>query len=266
MRQSSPQLALRRIDWLLIALVAGISLSLFLPTAALLHAFCLGFFLYALWEKKWELFPALLVLTLLFFSYSYLPEFLLQMPTAHFLIPVLLTLVICAAFKPLKPQLAWCGKGEVDPISWLIAAAISLIASAALLLWAATTNNLGAGAGMVKELVGIPLWFLLFVGVPAFALINAFVEEAVYRGFLQQALMVRLPGRDYLVLALQASAFAAAHYFSGFPNGLVGYGMTFLYALSLGYLRLRTGGVLVPFLAHVTADLVIGYTLVLLAA
>jgi membrane protease YdiL (CAAX protease family) len=52
----------------------------------------------------------------------------------------------------------------------------------------------------------------------------------------------------------------------GFPNGAIGYGMAFGYALVLGYLRLRTDGLLAPVAAHVIADLTIGFILVTLAA
>ena len=62
---------------------------------------------------------------------------------------------------------------------------------------------------------------------------------------------------------LQAGAFAAVHFGVGFPNGLFGYAMVLVYGLALGLLRHRTKGMLAPYLAHVIADLTIGYFLVL---
>ena len=62
-------------------------------------------------------------------------------------------------------------------------------------------------------------------------------------------------------MILQASAFAILHFAAGFPNGIAGYLMTFVYGLILGYLRERTGGLLAPYVTHVVADLVIGYFL-----
>jgi membrane protease YdiL (CAAX protease family) len=68
-----------------------------------------------------------------------------------------------------------------------------------------------------------------------------------------------------LELLLQASAFAALHYQAGFPRGVAGVALTFVYGLVLGVLRCRTGGLLIPFLTHVLTDLVILAIVVALA-
>lgn len=215
--------------------------------------------------KKWEIYPSALVLAVLFLGPTIYPDFFWQVPTLPYLVPVAVTLFLVLIFRQARPELRWIRRGEIDFVSWLLIAATSLMASVALLLWAAWTDNLGAGAELVKELKDIPLWFLLFVGIPGFALVNALAGEAVYRGFLQESLEARLGGRTSLILTLQASAFAAAHFWTGFPNGKIGYVMMFTYALMLGFLRMRTNGILAPFLTHLMADLVIGYTLILLA-
>ena len=91
---------------------------------------------------------------------------------------------------------------------------------------------------------------------------NAFAEEVVYRGVMQEALS-RVFKQKSIVLVLQASTFAAIHFAVGFPNGFLGYLMVFVYGFVLGYLRVRTNGMLAPYLAHVIADLAIGYFLCL---
>ena len=68
-------------------------------------------------------------------------------------------------------------------------------------------------------------------------------------------------GSAICVVTLQASAFAAAHVLLGFPNGRLGYLMVFVYGTMLGYLRVRSKGMLAPYLTHVLADLTIGYFL-----
>jgi len=82
-----------------------------------------------------------------------------------------------------------------------------------------------------------PLWLL----VPAalvFSLVNAAFEEAVYRGVLQGALnTARLTAPA--VLILQAVAFAALHFRAGFPRGIGGLGLRFVYGVLLGELRPR---------------------------
>ncbi len=52
---------------------------------------------------------------------------------------------------------------------------------------------------------------------------------------------------------MTAVAFGVAHV-NGVPNGLVGILLAAVWALMLSYLRLRTGGMLATYLAHVVAD------------
>jgi membrane protease YdiL (CAAX protease family) len=129
---------------------------------------------------------------------------------------------------------------------------------AALLIWANWTDSLGIGTQLMQGITSqYPMWLILIIGIPFFALVNAFAEEVVYRGVLQGALMQVFPQMP-VVLVLQTSAFAAFHFAIGFPNGWVGYGMVFVWGLMLGYLRIRTSGMLVPYIAHVIADVTIG--------
>jgi membrane protease YdiL (CAAX protease family) len=247
------------------ALVLLISLCLPLGTGTPLRFGCLVLLLWVLLAGRWEILPATFLLFCLFVGPLFYPELVWRVPTLPFLLPLAATFGLCAFFPGLRRQLRWLRKGEVDSISLFLAVLTSLLAASALLLWAVWTDNLGAGAGMVQELKGVPAWFLVTLGVPLFACVNALAEEFVYRGFLLDALEKQFPGRTALPLALQATAFAAAHFVAGFPNGKLGYLMAFVYALMLGHLRQRTKGLLAPVLTHVTADLVIGFTLVVLA-
>jgi len=60
-----------------------------------------------------------------------------------------------------------------------------------------------------------------------------------------------------LPVFLQAIAFSALHLQGGFPRGVVGVGLAFVYGLLLGALRRRAGGLLAPWVAHVFTDLAI---------
>jgi uncharacterized protein len=113
---------------------------------------------------------------------------------------------------------------------------------------------------MMKSFQAIPLRFIIVLVIPIFALLNALGEELVYRGILQEALLQTM--HPYAAIILQSTAFAAVHYTTGFPNGILGYGMVMIYGIMLGFLRLRTKGMLAPYLAHLIADLCIGYFLV----
>jgi hypothetical protein len=155
----------------------------------------------------------------------------------------------------------WFRRGNLDPAAWILTLVTALVSVAALAAWATWTDNLGVGTRMVQGFHAYPRWLILCCGVPLFALTNGFVEEAVFRGVVQEAL-ARAFNRPLVMLVLQASVFAALHYAAGFPNGKMGYLMVLVYGWMLGYLRLRTNGLLSPWLAHVVSDLAIGYMLV----
>ena len=225
----------------------------------------LVFFLVALYRRAWPLVPCALLLFFMYVASRYYPHWVWRVPTAGFFVPLLLMFLCCLPFARLRARFLWLRKGNLDQVSWSLVALTSLVSALALILWALWTDYLGVATQMMAPLRETPRWFSYLVIVPGFALANAAAEELVYRGVLQDALELAFPTRAWLVLGLQASAFAAAHLQAGFPNGLMGYAMTFVYAVMLGYLRQRTRGMLAPWVAHVMADAVIGVTLVLLA-
>jgi membrane protease YdiL (CAAX protease family) len=92
--------------------------------------------------------------------------------------------------------------------------------------------------------------------VPAgggFALANAAMEEAVFRGAILDALD-RTLGNPATALGLQAVLFGLLHYRAGFPNGWWGVALASLYGLALGWLRRASGGMTAPWVAHAGAD------------
>jgi membrane protease YdiL (CAAX protease family) len=86
---------------------------------------------------------------------------------------------------------------------------------------------------------------LLLVMFFAFGL-AAWVEENLFRGFLQPLLAKRMS--LWLAILVQAAVFSAAHV--GFHNNLLDFGATFVAGLILGLLRGRQSSLLAPFLAH----------------
>lgn len=254
------------LGWVLLAFLALVSGGILLEAYSAVR-WGAGLFLAAVVIRRdWELLPAALLLFLLFQGNTWLPEKLTSLPTAPFLIPFLLTVLFCLPFPWFRAAFAWLRKGEPDQVTWLLTGLTSLLSALALILWALWTDYLGIASQMLSTFREVPFWFMVLVAIPGFALLNAFAEEVVYRGVIQDALGKRFGNGLPLVLGAQASAFAAAHYASGFPNGKLGYLMTFAYALVLGYLRERSNGMLAPYVAHVAADLVIGLTLLLLSA
>jgi membrane protease YdiL (CAAX protease family) len=144
------------------------------------------------------------------------------------------------------PGLGRLGIGEIYAVVALV------VVSATILLifhqWA--PPQLGPAAAVLASLEPAAL---AAVGL-AFAMLNAFVEEVLFRGVILHHLTHALGA--WLAVLAQALAFGMLH-LDGYPYGPVGVALTFAYALLLGALRLRSGGLLAVWIAHVCADVVI---------
>ncbi len=115
---------------------------------------------------------------------------------------------------------------------------------------------------VVSRLPEVHIAVLVIAGI-AFACLNASGEEAIWRGVGMRALRASgVPQAPALIL--QAASFGLVH-IHGFPRGWVGVGLATIYGLMMGVLRVRSRGLLVPWVAHVFADLVIFAVLAALA-
>ncbi len=145
-----------------------------------------------------------------------------------------------------------------DRLVLVLAAGTIVAAGTALVLWTLATHP--AAPPYLAELQRYPSW-LAILGVIGFALVNPIWEEALFRGVVLEDL-IAVWGAIPAVIG-QAVLFGAAHW-SGFPSGWIGVLMAAAWGLMLGILRLRTHGIAVPYLVHVTANAVIGSLAVLL--
>jgi membrane protease YdiL (CAAX protease family) len=135
--------------------------------------------------------------------------------------------------------------GRVPLWGTLVCAAVTPIA---LLLWFGLfrpdLSNITAGIPKVGPVV-------LALGGIGFAVITALGEELIWRGVVQTRLTALLPARE--AIFLQALSFGAAHA-HGFPRGVVGVALAGGWAIGLGMLRHKAGGLLASTLAHIVAD------------
>jgi len=97
---------------------------------------------------------------------------------------------------------------------------------------------------------------VLAVGVVLFSVVNAALEEFVYRGVILHALDTALKHRTLAVL-LQAIVFGIVH-IHGFPRGVFGAVLATLYGIMMAIVRRLSGGLMAPWLAHIFADVTIG--------
>lgn len=156
---------------------------------------------------------------------------------------------LAIAFVPrLRPLTGW-SRGEIR-IGLVLLVAVS--SAAALVTWVLTAHpDLEQAMAMVPE--ASPM--LLVLGAVGFAIVNATLEELAFRGVLQSSL-TKATGSMPLAIVIQAVAFGLAH-LHGVPNGWLGVAMAGTWALVLGWVRVRSRGLVTPILGHIVADLVI---------
>ncbi|QBI18821.1 CPBP family intramembrane metalloprotease [Egibacter rhizosphaerae] len=159
---------------------------------------------------------------------------------------------------------AWAPLGRPDPATWLLTAVTILASASALLAWAWLADlDTPVRRAFLEQLNELPIW-VVAAWLVAFPLVNAAVEEIIYRGVVQGALQQTLGKATWAVL-LQAVVFGGAHY-HGNPGGFAGVVLATGYGAMLGVIRLRSRGLLAPWIAHVCADITIAVVLLSLLA
>ena len=167
-------------------------------------------------------------------------------------------LVVYAAFvlaiPNLRKSVLWMRPGRLDAGILLKVLVLMILSSTALVGWAIFCKpDLSPSRANIPSM---PLWILPLAGL-AFAVINAAVEEAIFRGIILQALDSAL-GAGITPVVIQGLVFGWMHYSEvGFPKGALGVAMAFIYGLLLGFLRNHSQGMAAPWLAHTGADMTV---------
>jgi len=172
-----------------------------------------------------------------------------------------LVYLVLARFVPqLSGAGRWARAGSIDRTTVWLSIAFTVTAATALLLWHEVVRP--DLRDLYETFVPEVSPWLLVVGAVLFASINAAVEEAAYRGVVQDALegVVSAP----LAVSGQAIAFGALH-IHGFPRGVLGVALASVYGVMMGVVRHRSRGLLAPWIAHVFTDLAIVSILLFLA-
>jgi len=160
---------------------------------------------------------------------------------------------------PMRRSLVWLRVGKFNFGSVALMVGIVVVSAIAVILWTHWVPQNAAIHGRI--LPGNVPGYLVPVYMGAFAIVNSLIEEIIWRGVMLTALDAAF-GVGVLSLLLQAVQFGLAHYRGGFPNGWSGTGLTFLFGLAMGVLRRRSGGLLVPWIAHAAADFTIVWLVV----
>ena len=164
-----------------------------------------------------------------------------------------LALVATAVLLRARGQLgrwrAWLRLGRVDRTSIGMVVAVQVVSVAALLTWTRLFD--GELTAVYADAARDAGPLLAGVGGVLFLVVNGLVEDSLFFGVLLSAASRTLP--TWAALALSATVFGLAH-LHGIPNGAVGVLMAGSWAVLLAGLRLRTGGMLATYAAHVVAD------------
>jgi len=251
-----------RIDATVVILVV-IAIGMHAPIAGLHHWAAAGFATCLILALAFRLNGAvhsalLATLAVVMATIPLLSQTIGPLPVLPLLIPLVISTLLIAMSRETRSELSWLRLGEVTMSMWLLVGATGIVSAVGLVVWALWTDNFGIGAQMVAGVSHLPVVALVLIVIPMFAAFNAVTEETIFRGVLYTS-VARSSQSVWFANVVQAVAFAALHFEMGFPNGWVGYGMLTVYALVLGYLRIQTGGLLASVVAHIIADLVIGY-------
>lgn len=148
----------------------------------------------------------------------------------------------------------WFRRGTMNRSALWLTAAIVPVSALALVMWSRVVGEDGSGHDSYRQLLADQGPVVVVLGALAFSFVNAAAEECAYNGVAQRAFGRDMRGAVAVVLA--AVMFGASHWY-GFPSGWWGVLLAAGYGLVLSALRHVSHGLLLPWVAHVLADLTI---------
>ena len=174
----------------------------------------------------------------------------------YLLAPLAAYALIVAVVPQLRRGVVWLRVGQLDAVVIGATALVIVATSAVLVLWFMLVRpDVGDLADQIPHVGPVEL-VLLGVG---FSVLNALMEEAAFRGVIQEALTAEW-GAAWAV-SLQGVFFGVIHA-QGFPRGIDGMVVASVYGVALGLLRLRSRGMAASCVAHICADATIFILLV----
>ena len=145
--------------------------------------------------------------------------------------------------------------GTLSFQDFCLALAISAVSVVILLIWFRLTDpDVSNLSEQIPDIGPLAMVGLAIV----FSIVNAVLEETVWRGAIQSWLTTIISAPAAILL--QAISFGAPH-LHGFPNGILGIFLATCYGVLLGALAQKTNGLAAPLAAHIFTDLAIFYIL-----
>jgi len=164
------------------------------------------------------------------------------------LVPFLVYLFLVACLPGLRSTMCWFRLGRISVASVGATVGLMALTTLALVIFQSTVRPDVRSYGAALQLHAFG--GVVTAGV-VFAVVNATLEELVFRGVLFDAVQSQW-GASVTVVAT-ALLFGVGHV-RGYPSGALGAFFATLFGLVLGTLRLWTGGLALPIVAHMGAD------------
>jgi len=158
---------------------------------------------------------------------------------------------------------AFLSPGSITTPLITVTAALCFVTVIALETWSRCVRRKHGGIQAILEGSIQNAYF-----IPVFAGVNAFIEEAEYRGVILCALLspdvapnnpISISTKGIAACLFQAILFGLDHYHGGFPSGVSGFILVTGWGFVLGLLRCLSGGILLSYAIHIVADATIGF-------
>ena len=155
-------------------------------------------------------------------------------------------LVVCV--PRLRRSMGWLRVGRLSTVSVAVTVATMVLTVLTLVLFhnAVQPDVRGYRTALPFDALGGGV-----VAGVVFTIVNATLEEFVFRGVLFDASQSQRG--NGVTLAATALLFGLGH-LHGYPPGVLGACLAALFGLAMGGLRLWTGGLVLPIIAHMAAD------------
>jgi membrane protease YdiL (CAAX protease family) len=162
--------------------------------------------------------------------------------------PFVAYFALVALLPPLRRSFDWLHVGRITPSSLAVTSLLILVTVSVLVIFQRKfhPDPRVFGSGLPFDSLGV-----VFLSAVSFAVVNSILEELVFRGIMFDALESQW-GVVFSIL-VTAIAFGIGH-LHGYPPGVPGAILAGVYGLALGGLRVWTGGLALPILAHIGAD------------
>lgn len=191
------------------------------------------------------------LLLLMFAGTRFVPAFNQSWPWG-LLAPLIGYFIVALCVPTLRRSMVWLRPGRVTPLP-LVFTLVVIIVAGLVLLAVVRPQNAGHRAFLPFE----QSCGLLGAGC-LFSVCNALREEFFFRGILLDSLD-SIWGK-WAAIGISSIIFGLAH-LHGVPSGVAGVCLATFYGMALAGLRFWTDGLLLPIVAHITADGIIFYSL-----